>query len=51
MHFSRGCLLTACLAFWGAGEESLAFFPIEFRFAFFFFFNGSEMLFPAAAVI
>lgn len=50
MHFSRECSLAAFLAFWGAGEESLAFFPIEFRFAFFFF-NGSEMLFPAAAVI
>lgn len=36
MHFSRECSLAACLAFWGAGEESLAFFPIEFRFAFFF---------------
>lgn len=35
MHFQPQTL-TACLAFWGADEEFLAFSTVEFLFAFFF---------------
>lgn len=50
MHFSQDACLLPVSPFGEQARSLVLFLPLSFVLPFFFF-NGSEMLFPAAAVI